>query len=321
MTTTEGFEALFTGRRDAFGTGRGEVIKRALTTQDYANHLDGIGPGLGVFPLRDDDTVRFGAIDLDEPDFQMAAAMARLIPGQTFIERSRSGNAHVWVFFRHDAPAWVVKGILRKATMAVDMPHVEVFPKQERIRPPARFGNYINLPYHGDTRPVLALSAHRFFTMGHPGGEGVSLPEFVSLAMETRQIPAEWIERAKYLGLRAPEERVDDGTPFGQSPVLHECALYIIENRETNPIRPGHRNVVLFNLSVQLLNYRDMTDREAWELVNLVNDASVEPVPESDLQDIFDRAHGGYRRTGCDDPLMEPYVHPNCPIKNGQLGR
>lgn len=312
MNQADEFARLFAGRTDAFGTGRGEVIKRPLTTQDYANHLDGFGPGLGVFPLRDDDTVRFGAIDLDEPDFEMARAMARLIPGTTFIERSRSGNAHVWVFFQDDAPAWVVKGILRKATMAVDMPHVEVFPKQERIRPPAKYGNYINLPYHGEQRVVFDAAAdNQPYT---PGG-------FIADAMHARQDPVGWIERAKYLGLRAPEERVDDGTPFGQSPVLHECALYIIEHREDNPIQVGHRNVVLFNLSVQLLNYRDMTDREAWELLNLVNDAAVEPVPEVDLQDIFDRAHGGYRRTGCDDPLMEPYVHPNCPIKNGRLGR
>lgn len=309
------FADLFQGRTDAFGTGKGQSIQRPLTIEDYRRHLEGLGTGLGIYPLRDDDMVRFGAIDLDEPNFELARAMQSLVPGTTWIERSRSGNAHVWAFFSGPTPAWAVKGILRKATLAVDMPHVEVFPKQEAIRPPARFGNYINLPYHGESRPVIQM-----------GDDGRAVPwtleAFLQEAPRARNDPDDWVRRAQYLGIHSPSEAPDDGIPFGESPVLHECALHIIEHREDNPLREGGRAVVLFNLSVQLLNYRDMTEREAWELVNMVNDAALPPLDQQELRTLFNNAaRGGYKRTGCDDPLMQPYVHPDCPIANGRTGR
>jgi hypothetical protein len=307
------FADLFAGRTDAYGTGEGRVIKQPLTRHQYERHLYGWGPGLGVFPLRDDGTVSFGAIDLDRPDFETATEMQGLIPGPSFLERSRSGNAHVWVFFERPAPAWVVRGILRTITEAVGEPTVEIFPKQDQIRGHARYGNYINLPYHGDTRPILERT-----------GEEVTLGKFLLSASEQYGgliDPGDWIARAEYLGVEDPaarEHRLANSTPFGEQPILHECAMHIIEHREDNPVREGSRAVVLHNLSRMLLNYRDMSDDEAWELVSLVNDASPDPLDQDELRRNFENAHG-YTSTGCDNPLMAEYVSPTCPIAHPEL--
>jgi hypothetical protein len=146
---------LFSGRKDAYGTGRGQWIKREPTPDVYAEHLRGEGPGLGIAPLLDDGTVWFAAIDLDEPDFDAAREMQEFLSfGATWVERSRSGNAHVWAFFEHPIQAWIARGILREATAAIGKPAVEVFPKQDKLRE-GMVGNYINLPYHGDDRPIL----------------------------------------------------------------------------------------------------------------------------------------------------------------------
>jgi hypothetical protein len=124
---------LFCGRQDAYGTGRGEVIRQQPTAAVYKNHLNGSGHGVGIFPLLDDGTVNFAAIDLDEPDFDAASSMAELLPGVTWIERSRSGNAHVWAFFNAPCEAWIARGLMREAAIAIDKPRVEVFPKQDRL--------------------------------------------------------------------------------------------------------------------------------------------------------------------------------------------
>jgi len=156
MTEVEQFARLFRGRTDVLGTGDKppKVQRRPVTLVDYESHLAGDGNGIGIYPMLDTNEVWFCAIDLDEPDFALAQMMMKLIPGATYLERSRSGNAHVWAFFSSPAPAWAVRTILRGATQSVGRPDVEIFPKQDGLRADM-IGNFINLPYHGEDRPML----------------------------------------------------------------------------------------------------------------------------------------------------------------------
>lgn len=308
----ERFAVLFDGRKDAWGTGDGPVERGHLSWEHYSKHLDGQGSGLGIFPMLDDNTVRFAAIDLDEPDFELARTMQKLIPGQSWIERSRSGNAHVWVFFEGACPAWAARAVLRGATEAVGRPDVEIFPKQDGLRK-GGVGNFINLPYHGDDRPILAQDG--------PGHEFCSPEEFITVALSCRQDPDAWARRARTLGAKPPEER-EASAEFGTSPVLHRCAQKIIRERESNPVTPGHRHQVLFHLAVQCLNYRDFSDDEAREWIEAVNDAAPKPLGAAELDRLFTNAvEGRFTFTGCDDPVMAPYVDPECPIAKGDAGR
>lgn len=303
------FHKLFFGRQDAMGTGAGPVERHAVTQEHYRQHLHGDAKGIGIFPMLDSEAVHFAAIDLDEPNFELARTLQKLIPGESFIERSRSGNAHVWVFFAEPCPAWAVRAVLRGATEAIGRRDIEIFPKQDSLRP-GMLGNYINLPYHGSARPVL-------------DGEGQEMPVglFVSNAVASRQDPKAWISRARVLGATPPAERIK-GSEFGEAPVLHSCAEHIIANRETNPLRPGHRAVVLFNLARQLLNYREMTVDEARHWVHEVNRAGERPMTEQEVDRQFENALAGrYTSTGCDDPVMAPYVSSDCPIARGNVGR
>lgn len=310
------FTWLFTGRTDAYGTGEGGVVHETPVTALYERHLAGIGSGLGIFPLRDDGTVRFAAIDLDEPNFKLAAAMQRLLPGRTFIERSRSGNAHVWAFFADDAPAWAVRAVLRSATEALGRTDVEIFPKQDEVRP-GGVGNYINLPWHGTERPILD------YVPGdpEPSGDPIAFPWFLELALTHRQDPEAWERRARALGGKPPSEREAAGE-WGTSPVLHECARHIVANRHENPIMPGHRHQVLFHLACQLLNYAEFDEREARHWLDETNAASPSPLGAFEVDRLFNNAREGkFTFTGCDDPVMAPYVLPTCPIAQGKAGR
>jgi hypothetical protein len=307
--------ALFRGLDDAFGTGRGQWIDRAPEKSDFASHLGGHGDGVGIAPLMRDGSINFAAIDLDEPDFEAAQAMQKFLPGPSFIERSRSGNAHVWVFFEGPIEAWVVRGIMKEATLAAGKRGVEIFPKQDLWHDSLKRGSYINLPYHGLNRPVIAMWRMTKSLMNDVTWHHYYTPEgFVEAAAKAKNSADAWRKRARWLQVSAPSDR-ESTSSFGDQRELHMCAEWIIANRDENPVTDGHRNVVYFNLAKMLLNYQGFTEDEAWSMMNLVNESSPDEVNEYELRRIFTNAkRGEWTSTGCDDPLMEPYTHPSCKI-------
>lgn len=301
------FAKLFTGLPIAFGTGRGQWIRRPPRPEDWIEHLTGRGPGIGIGPLREDNTVLFAAIDLDEPDFDAARDMQRYIPGPSFIERSRSGNAHIWVFFSDPIEAWVPMGILKIATEAAGKPHVEVFPKNHDF---ARvdLGNYINLPYHGDQRPMLVWDGDEQGTK--------SLAYFLDEAEQTLNNPDDWRNKAQWLMVEPPQERKRT-QEFGAQESLHVCAQHIISG-DAGPISYGHRSVTYFNLAKQLTNWKHADHDEVVMMMRAVNAASApDSIPDDELLRIINNAEEKqYTSTGCDDPVFAPYAHPDCPIAN-----
>lgn len=313
MSQVEQFMRLFRGRIDAYGTGQGKWIRREPTFGVYHRHLLGQGSGLGIAPLLDDGKVWFAAIDLDEPNFDAAIEMQAFLGfGQTFIERSRSGNAHIWAFFKEPIDTWIVRGIMREATAAIGKPAVEIFPKQDRLLE-GMVGNYINLPYFGLTRPMLYED--------HAEG-AMPLNQFISLALSNLNDSDVWRKRADWLMIAPPDQRDRDHQDFGTGKELHKCAEWIIANRDENPIAEGHRNVVYFNLAKMLAHYEGFDHDEVWMMLTLVRDSSdakgIDHVSDSELRRILRNAErGGFTSTGCDDPLMSPYVHPDCPIAYG----
>lgn len=302
--------ALFSGLDSAYGTGEGRWIHEPPKRAQFSEHLAGRGPGLGIAPLRYDGTCSFAAIDLDEPDFGTAQELRDLLPGPAFIERSRSGNAHIFAFFAEPIDAWVARGIMREATAAVGKRHVEVFPKQDKLRE-GMVGSYINLPYHGNDRPVLA------FDQG--GTIELSLSDFIGLAEASLNTPAEWKKRARWLGVPSPEEREASGhSEFGTQRTLHRCAEYVVANRDENPVVEGHRAVVYFALSKMFANCEQYSSDESLTILKMVNESSPDPISEYELKRIYENAERGqFTSTSCDDPLFQPYADPECPIANG----
>lgn len=296
------FSALFQGLDQAFGTGRGQWIKRPPRTEDFIDHLSGRGPGIGIAPLRPDNTVMFAAIDLDEPDFEAAREMQNYIPGTSFVERSRSGNAHVWVFFASSVEAWIPMGVLKEATLAAGKKHVEIFPKNHDFSR-VKLGNYINLPYHGDDRPILYDNGHAY-----------DLYSFLCTAEAHLSDPKAWETRATvWLQLSPPSERKNT-SEFGSQPRLHICAEALISG-ETPPPAPGHRANVFFMLAKCLTNWEQCDHDEALDHMRTVNNSMPDSIPDSEVVRILGNAeHGRYTSTGCDDPVVTPYTHPDCPI-------
>ena len=141
----EVFSTVFAGRIDAYGGWEGISVPKPVTYKTYGNHLYG-QELIGIYPLRDDSTVRWGCSDIDVDDIDAARNLqtAFMVKGvRSYVEKTRRGY-HVWVF----ADDWIPAPIMRRAFIAahevIGYPAKEVNPKQEEA---SGLGNYVRLPY------------------------------------------------------------------------------------------------------------------------------------------------------------------------------
>jgi hypothetical protein len=125
------------------------------TEDDYKKHLDGV-LGLGIVPVNEEGKCYFGAIDIDIDTIDhkdlYARVLARNLP--LSVCRSKSGGAHLYVFFRDPHPASSVQTLLKKWAGLLGFPSkTEIFPKQTKSTP-NNIGNWINLPYFNGENTV-----------------------------------------------------------------------------------------------------------------------------------------------------------------------
>lgn len=308
---------LFDGRKDAFGIGKGRV-ERASSGESFsaerweglwAAHLQGdTNADLGIYLVRDDDTVTFAAIDIDEPNFELAQEVAETMPDAApWIEQSRSGNFHVFVFFDEPLEAYFARAVLRGVIIACGRPDLEIFPKQDGITREGMIGNYISAPWHGNTRPTIWGDGAR--------QNGTGRRHFLETADAKRTSAEAWRRRGRALGGK-PRAEGRSGE-FGERRAPHICAEYIFKHRDDNPLVPGHRATVLFNLSKMYANCASYSEDEAIQFVQAVNEAGTDPIPEREVRRFVHNAfEGGFTSTGCDEGAMIPYVSPDCKIAN-----
>lgn len=132
-----------------------------ITDKLIQQHFTGTGRNalvMGVYPLLEDETCRFLAIDFDKGNWQDEILLARSIFTEygieSYIERSRSGNGgHLWVFFSESVEAHLARKlgikVLETAMNRTGSSEFDsfdrLFPNQDRM-PKGGYGNLITLP-------------------------------------------------------------------------------------------------------------------------------------------------------------------------------
>ncbi len=120
-----------------------------VTEAHYQDHLEG-KIGLGIVPIRADNTCSFSVIDIDvyykEHLHVLSFIKKTNLPLIPF--RSKSGGLHLYVFWEKPIKAKDAVEIMStiRRTMLLDK-KTEIFPKQTFIKSDSA-GNWINLPYY-----------------------------------------------------------------------------------------------------------------------------------------------------------------------------
>lgn len=144
---------VITGQDEATGKQQGEARteKRPPSIDDYREHLEG-KVRMGVVPLKEDNKVNFSALDIDKYDISHEDYARKTADLPLIITRSKSGGIHAWMFTA-SKPIEASNAIKVLKHWAAELGHskCEVFPKQAGRAGPEDVGNWINLPYFGDT--------------------------------------------------------------------------------------------------------------------------------------------------------------------------
>lgn len=210
--------------------GQGSTVREPPTVDLWAAHLEGKS-GIGIVPIRDDGTVSFGAIDIDDYNIDMdkLEEQLRSLTLPLILCTTKSGGAHLYLFLSEPVPAELVRAKLMDWAVILGYSGIEVFPKQTRLANQMDVGNWINMPYFGGpTTDRRALFE----------GEWLMPDEFLLLA----ELLAVTEEQLK--AVNPPEDEAVAEALLDAPPCL-QCLA-----RTGFPA--GTRNVGLFNLGVYL---------------------------------------------------------------------
>ena len=159
----EKFRKIFEGLERAYGQfkrdnsrismkveGKPWVEHKPLSKNLWENHLSGIGVSLGIFPLKEDGTCKWGAIDIDidNLDYEELLKKIRELKLPLIMFRSKSGKAHVYMFMKNFTSAEEVRLVMKKfaSKLGVADKLDRIYPMQIELAE-KETGSWLNLPY------------------------------------------------------------------------------------------------------------------------------------------------------------------------------
>jgi len=243
------FKEIFLGLERAYGTfqpkdslrednkaeGETWIRKKPLEDKLWQDHLEGAWPSLGVFPINDEDKCRWGCIDVDEYPLDHVSIAKKLSERNLpfIVTKSKSGGAHIFLFFKEYVPAGIVHNKIKELAAFMGLGHCEVFPKQEKLMREGNpsdweVGSFLNMPYHNGLEHT-----ERYAFSGE--GNVLTLEEFLK-EVEEKSLTE---EQLKKLSLKK------ENSEFADAPYCIEA--YITENKT---VQPGSRDNFLFQYAV-----------------------------------------------------------------------
>lgn len=294
--TIEAFASLFRGRTDTWGSMKGLCNKEPITLNNYERHLKG-EVSLGIYPLRDDGTCYFFAVDIDERNFDKPKAIRQelakySIPG--YIAASKSKGYHIYCFALE---RFVAKDIRKILHLILDKLNIkaELFPKQDTVSPTTPFGNYINLPCFGYTRSFLS-------------GDLKEVPLKVALE-RIKRTPQEAIDQV--LKTLPKETRQEEPPPKRQKKTTGKLPCF---EKMMAGVSEGCRDEVAFRLAAHLS--RQGMPSQLTEATLLEWDAKYNKpaMGSAMIRQKIKQAYSGKYGLGCLNDLIQPFCEQDCPI-------
>ena len=248
------FKSIFLGLEIAYGQyqpgergdngkqkGKAFIVRGQVTDELWSNHLAGKGPALGIIPITEDNSCRWGCIDIDEYNFDHTSFIKSIRDHKLplIVCRSKSGGAHVFLFTKENIPASLMQSKLKEMAIILGYEGSEIFPKQTEILVErGDTGNFLNLPYYNEMKGLRYAI--------NDNGAGCTLEEFYQLydvwACTKDQVEA----------IKTEEKKIEEAFPMGP-PCLNKLAA--------TGFGQGSRNNALFNIAV----YYKQATPDTWE--------------------------------------------------------
>jgi hypothetical protein len=171
------------------------TLREPVTLEHWAQHLEGKRP-LGCIPLRPDDTVVWGAIDVDVYTINLTELVERIrtVDFPLVTTRSKSGGAHLFRFVPEPVSASEMIAHLNELRVELGLGACEVFPKQvSLIRERGDLGNWIIMPYFGERGAGVKAT-----------GLDMTLREFLDVAERQRASIASVVKPRKVADFDGP---------------------------------------------------------------------------------------------------------------------
>lgn len=287
MEIEQSFMELFAGLEKAHGMytiqvmnkagkkqGIAKTIRETVTKHMWASHLRG-ERGLGIIPINADSKCRFGAIDVDiyfGLDIEKIRNDILKYSLPLYPCLSKSGGVHIYLFAKEWVPAILMQSKLKELASGLGFGNSEIFPKQtEILTERGDIGQWINMPYYGNTR--------RWNNMP----------------------PEEFVTRVKRLSeqeialLQLPEGNLfKDGPP---------C----LQHLSTSGFPKGTRNDGLFNIGV----YLRKKNPDGWksELESYNRDCMQPPLSLLEVQVVIKSVGKKQYRFTCSKPPIAPHCN------------
>jgi hypothetical protein len=132
--------------------GKNQIIREpnGLPDKLWDDHLNGVA-SLGIIPINENNECRWGCIDIDKYNGFDHLKLIKKIRDNNLpliVFKSKSGGAHVFMFFTVPVKASLVQSRLKEFASFLGCAGSEIFPKQVKLLlDKGQTGNYLNLPY------------------------------------------------------------------------------------------------------------------------------------------------------------------------------
>ncbi len=249
------FKNIFEGLKIAYGQyqkgdiaangdkqkGKAFIVRQNVSDDLWEKHLQGEGPALGIIPITEDNSCRWGCIDIDEYNFDHSKLIQsiRNLNLPLIVCRSKSGGAHVFLFTKEFISAALMQRTLKKFAKVLGYEGSEIFPKQTEILVErGDTGNFLNLPYYNGTKGLRYAINNN--------GSSCTLEEFYQL-YDVHSCSEEEVKKIK-----VEEKKIEEAFSMGP-PCLNKLA--------STGFGEGSRNNALFNIAV----YYKQANPDTWE--------------------------------------------------------
>ena len=287
------FKSIFLGLEIAYGQyqpgergengkqkGKAFIVRGDVTDSLWKDHLEGKGPALGIIPITEDNSCRWGCIDIDEYNFDHLSLIKsiRKLNLPLIVCRSKSGGAHVFLFTKENIPASLMQSKLKQMAIILGYEGSEIFPKQTEILVErGDTGNFLNLPYFNKMKGLRYAI--------NDNGDALTIEQFYT------EYDKNSCTRQDVEGIRTEEKKIEEAFPGGP-PCLNKLAAI--------GFGEGSRNNALFNIAV----YYKQSKPDSWEdeIVKANHQYMEPPLSNNEVQQLIKSVNRkGYDKYRCKD--------------------